>query len=324
LPFKLFKEPAERAEIEFRDAYEKGVNLGPEKWPDAAHHFSEASKNYASIGNSQKASETSALAALFYALTTRTEQAWRACSQAMTQIPNSQLNIGFAVSSSNLAQQASVMSFDIAATRMVDGTSKDVSRVAAVRDLAQKYMDLVGTDLVLWRLLKQEIDPQRRAYYLLGLASLIEANSIADSDPKKSVALLSEAATNLELAGTDPMGVSSGTLAKLENMSKFGQCWFCGREMQGQGFHYVLLPAAVSEYTRQRYGSHTPHTLEGSMVVACESCSSSIRYVADQVAQFYYDKAMVEMHALEKRLNTKIAALEGEVASLRSRVHSIR
>jgi hypothetical protein len=69
LPFKLFKDPAERAEIEYREAYEKGVNLGPEEWPEAVRHLSEASRLYASIGNSQKSSETNALATLFYALT---------------------------------------------------------------------------------------------------------------------------------------------------------------------------------------------------------------------------------------------------------------
>jgi hypothetical protein len=323
LPFKLFKEPAEKAGIEFREAYEKGVNLGPEKWPDAAHHFSEASKHYASVGDSQKSSEASALAWLFYALSAKTDQAWQTCSQAMKQIPNARLDVGFAVSSTDLAQQASVLSYDISTTRMLDGNSKEVSRVAAVRDLAQKYMDLIGSDLALWRLQKQQIDPQRRAYYLLGLASLIEANSVADTDPKKSVALLSEAATNLELAGTDPMGISSGTRAKLENMSKFGQCWFCGREMQGQGFHYVLLPAQVSQYTRQMYGEGTPHAIEENAVVACESCSSSIRNVADELARAYYERAMAEIRSLEQRLNAKIAALEREIGSLRAKVNSL-
>jgi hypothetical protein len=324
LPFKLFKEASEKAEIEFREAYEKGVNLGPEKWAEAVSHFSEASKQYTAAGNTRKSSESFALATLFYALTTRTDQAWQGCAQAMKQIPNTQLNVGFMINSTSIAKQASVLSSDVAITRVLDGNSKDVSRIAPVRDLAQKYMDLIGEDLSVWKLMKQDIDPQRRAYSLLGLASLIEANSIADTDPKKSVALLSEAATNLELAGTDSMGISSGTSAKLENLSKFGQCWFCGREMQGQGFHYVLLPANVSPYTRQRYGSSTSHTMEENAVVACESCSSSIRYVADEVARAYYDRAIAEMRSLEQRINSRITALEGEIAALRSRVNSLR
>ena len=324
MPFKLFKEPAEKAQIEFREAYEKGVNLGPEKWPDAANHFSEASRYYSTIGDSQRSNESHALATLFYALTARTEQAWQTCSQAMGQIPNAQLSVGFAVSASNLAQQASILCDDVAATGALDGSSKNVSRVSALRDLAQRYMDLVGNDLALWRLLKQEIDPQRRAYYLLGLASLIEANSVADTDPKKSVALLSEAATNLELAGTDPMNVSSGTTAKLRNMSKFGQCWFCGREMQGQGFHYVLLPATVSPYTRQRYGSSSPQTVEENQVVACESCSTAVQNVADRVAKLYYERAMAEMHSIEQRLEGEIVSLRSELASLRGQIRSVR
>jgi hypothetical protein len=324
MPLKLFKQPSEKAEIELREAYEKGVNLGPERWSEAVRHFSEASRHYNEIGDSQKAAETHALATLFYALTTRTEQAWQACNQAMNHVPNTQLNVGFMVNSTSMAQQASVLSSDMATTRALDGESKDVSRVAAVRDLAQKYMDLVGADLSLWRLMKQDVDPQRRAYYLLGLASLIEANSVADSDPKKSVALLSEATTNLELAATDPMTLAPGTKTKLENIAKFGKCWFCGREMQGQNFHYVLLPAKVSQYTRQRYGAGTPLSLEDDAVVACESCSSSIRNVADEVARAYYERAMAEMRALEQRLDARVNALQAELSSLRSEVNSLR
>ncbi len=318
---KLFKEPSEKAEIEWREAYEKGINLGPQKWPEAVQHFSEASKHYAAIGNSTKSGEAYALATLFYALTNQTEQAWQACSKAMASIPDTQLNVGFFASSANIAQQASVMSSDLAATRALDGNSKEVSRVTPVRELAQKYMDLVGSDLALWRLQRKEIDPQRRAYSLLGLACLIEANSIADADPKKSVALLSEAATNFELAGSDSFGVSGSTQTKMENMSKFGQCWFCGREMQGQGFHYVTLPATISQYTRQRYGSTMPHNMEETAVVACESCASSIKNVADSVARAYYERAIVELRAAEQRLNAKISSLESEVHSLRARVH---
>ena len=168
------------------------------------------------------------------------------------------------------------------------------------------------------------MDPQKRAYYLLGLASLIQANSVADVDPKKSVSLLSEAATYLEMAGTERMSVFPVTRTKLENWSKVGQCWFCGREMQGHGIHYVLLRASVSQYTRQKYGSSTPATIEGNMVVACNSCASSIRNVADDVARIYFERAIAEMRALEQRLNSKIDSLENQISSLRSQVGSFR
>ena len=324
MPLKLFKQPAEKAEIEWKEAYEKGVNLGPQKWPDAVLHFEEASKQYGIVGDTQKAGEAYALATLFYALTNGTGPAWEACGKAMRQIPDTQLNVGFSASSANIATQAAVLSFDIATTVALDGNSKDMSRVSALRELAQKYMDIIGSDLAVWRLRRQELDPQRRAFYLLGLASLIEGNSAVDSDPKKSVALLSEAATQFELAGTDPMGVIAGTQAKMENLSKFGQCWFCGREMQGQGLHYVTLPATISNYTRQRYGSTTPHNMEETSVVACESCASSIRNVADAVAHAYYDRAIAELRDTEQRLNARISALQNEVNSLKARVHSLR
>jgi hypothetical protein len=319
MPIKLFKQPSEKADIEWREAYEKGVNLGPEKWPDAVRHFQEASKHYNTIGDVQKAGEAYALATLFYALSNDTAQAWDSCSKAMVQIADTQLNVGFSASSANIANQSSVLSFDIGATAKIDGNSRDLSRVVLLRELAQKYMDIIGSDLVVWRLRRQELDPQRRAFYFLGLASLIEGNSIIDSDPKRSVELLSEAATQFELAGTDPMNVVSGTKTKVENLGKFGQCWFCGREMQGQGLHYVTLPASISSYTRQRYGSTTPHNMEDTAVVACESCASSIRNVADMIARDYYDRAITQMQAMEQRLDAKISALEHKVNALNRR-----
>jgi hypothetical protein len=57
LPFILINQPAEEAEDEFREACEKGINLGPQRWPNAAHYFSEASKDFATISNSYKAAE---------------------------------------------------------------------------------------------------------------------------------------------------------------------------------------------------------------------------------------------------------------------------
>jgi len=324
LPLNLFKQPQEKADDELRQAYDKGVLLGPQKWADAAHHFSEASKHYATVGNTQKSAEAYALATLFHALTNPSDQAWMSCSQAMGRIPDTQVNVGFSAQSSSLAQQATVQSYDLAISGKLDGESKDASRVDAVRDLAQKYMSLIGSDLSLWKLRKQDMDPQKRAYYLLGLASLIQANSVADIDPKKSVSLLSEAATYLEMAGTDRMSVFPITRTKLENWSKLGQCWFCGREMQGLGVHYVLLRASVTQYTRQKYGSSTPATMDDNTVVACNNCASSIRYVADDVARIYFEKAITEMRALEHRLNSRIDSLESQINSLRSQVSSIR
>ena len=324
MPLSIFKQPQQKADDEFRQAYDKGVLLGPQKWPDAAHHFSEASKHYATVGNAQKSGEAYALATLFYALTNPSDQAWMSCSQAMGRIPDTQLNVGFSAQSSSLAQQAVVQSYDLAISGKLDAESKDASRVDAVRNLAQKYMSLIGSDLSLWKLTKQDMDPQKRAYYLLGLASLIQANSVADVDPKKSVSLLTEAATYLEMAGTERMSVFPITRTKLDSWSKVGQCWFCGREMQGFGIHYVLLRASVSQYTRQKYGSSISPTMEDNMVVACNSCASSIRSVADEVARIYFETALTEMRALEQRLNSKIASLESQISSLRSQVSSLR
>lgn len=320
MPFNPFKDAATKAQEEFTKAYDKGVNLGPDKWQDASNSFADAAKHFAEAGNPQKSNEAYALATLFYALVRRDAESWRNCSEAMARIGDTPVNVGFTASSAAIAVQARVIQEDIIATSAVNSESKDTSRVEGLKTLAQKYLDLTGEDLVVWKLMKAELDPQRRAYYLLGLASLVEANSLMDSDPRKAVSLLSESATQLEMAGVDPMNLRAITKVKRDNASKVAKCWFCGREVQGMGTHYMLLQASVSNYTRQKYGSEIPQSIDGAHVVACESCSSSIRMVADAFARMYYERAVAEMHEIAQRLDARIASLETQVRGLKARV----
>ena len=324
MPFNPFKDAATKAEEEFKRAYDKGVNLGPEKWQDASSSFSDAARHFAEAGNPQKSNEALALATLFYALVHPDAESWRNCGEAMARIGNIQINVGFSASSAAIALQARVMQEDIAATGAINSDSKDISRVGALKNLAQRYLELTGEDLVVWKLMKAEVDPQRRAYYLLGLATLVEANSFTDSDPRKAVSLLSESATQFEMAGVDPMNLRAITKVKRDNASRIAKCWFCGREVQGMGTHYVLLQAVVSSYTKQRYGSGVPQSIDGEYIVACESCSSSIRTVADVIARIYYERAIAEIHEIAQRLDARMNSLENEIRSLEGAVRSLK
>ncbi len=191
--------------------------------------------------------------------------------------------------------------------------SASANQVTDLRDLAQKYLELSGSDLVVWKLIGQTIDPQKRAYYLLGLASLVEANSVIYTDPKKSASLLSEAVAQLDLAGDDYRNVRPGTLQEQENATKIGKCWFCGREVQGLTYHFVALRADITGYTRSLYGSEMPATMQGDSVLVCMACYSSVKNVSDQIASMYYQRAMQELRTLSQRvsdLETRLSRLE--------------
>jgi hypothetical protein len=314
---QLFKSPTAKADDEFQKAYEKGVNLGREKWPTAVEHFTEASNYYAEAGDQQKANEAMALAVLFTALTGRSQELWSKVNSAMASAGNVQLNVGFPADSSDLEKESLVLSKDIAVMGQFNPQLSGENKVADLRDLAQKYLELVGSDLIIWKLMNQTIDPQRRAYYLLGLASLVEANTAIDTDPKKSASLLSDAVAQLDLAGEDYKNVRPGTLQEMQNATKIGKCWFCGREVQGITFHYFSLKADVTSYMKTKYGAEMPTTMEGQNVMACKACYSSVKYVSDEIASMYFDRAMQELRLVSER----VSDLARRVSSLESRVH---
>lgn len=317
MPFNPFKDSATKAQDEFSKAYTKGVNLGPDNWQSAANSFSAAAKHFAEAGDSQKANEALALSALFQALVSRDPQSWQQCGIAMSKIGSTQLNVGFPANSHDIALQAQLWSEDLSTLGMVSKDSRDAAQAGIIRNFAQRYLEQIGTDSVIWKLMKLEMDPQRRAYYLLGLASLIEANSVIQSDPSKGVSLLSESAAHFEMAGIDPMNLRAITNTKRDNAAKLAKCWFCGREVQGLGTHYFLFSASVSAYSKQKFGSDFPPSIDGENIVACEGCGSSIRWIADMFGRMYYEKAMEAMAKLESKLQSEIDYLQSQINSIR-------
>ena len=323
MPLKLFKAAEEKADIEFAHAYEKGVNLGPEKWQVASRSFGDAAKHYLEAGNDQKYREAFSLSHLFYALTVRSCDSWLQCHNAMSQVGDITLNVGFSARSADIQKQSKVMADEISVMNQLNRRSAEPHRVAQLRSLAREYLELIGNDLVIWKLLKVAIDPQKRAYYLLGLASLVEANSISNTDPERSVSLLSDAITQLDLAGEDPLKVRQDAQSQIQNLTKIAKCWFCGREVQGFSYHYVTLQAEISGYLKGRYANESPVSMEGERVIACKGCYSAVRFVSDAVAQIYFMKAMQEIKLLRDHVEREISQLESRISHLESRVRSL-
>jgi hypothetical protein len=313
---QLFKSPAEKADDEFQKAYEKGVSLGRPYWPTAVSHFLEAALQYQAAGQAQKANQSKALALFFTALNSKNADQWKQVSTAMANCSGADLNIGFVANSDSIAKESLVYAKELSVMSQFDPSSGSQSQATAMRELAQNYLDLVGGNLDIWKLMGQTIDPQRRAYYLLGLASLSEANSIVEFDPKRSASLLSEAVAQLDLAGEDYRNVRSLTLQERDNATKTGKCWFCGRDVQGLTFHFVALKADISAYTKALYGSGMPPSIEGGNVLSCTACYSAFKNVSDQIASMYYEKTMQEVTALSRRVSdieTRLSKLESRV-----------
>jgi hypothetical protein len=312
---QLFKSPTERADDEFQKAYEKGVNLGRLYWSTAVTHFQTAATHYTEAGNSHKANEAKALALLFSALGSKSPELWGQVGTAMTACGGAQLNVGFPANSDDLTKEAIVLCKEYQIMAQFTPESANATQVTDLRDLAQKYLELTGSDLIVWKLTGQTIDPQKRAYYLLGLASLVEANSVIYSDPKKSASLLSEAVAQLDLAGDDYRNVRPGTLQERENAIQIGKCWFCGREVQGLTYHFVALRADITGYTRSLYGAEMPATMQGDSVLACMACYSAVKNVSDQIASIYYQRTMQEIRTLSQR----VSDIESRLSRLEAR-----
>ncbi len=78
----------------------------------------------------------------------------------------------------------------------------------------------------------------------------------------------------------------------------------------------MALRADITGYTRSRYGSEVPASMQGDSVLACMACYSSVKNVSDQIASMYYQKAMQEVRALSQRVSDiekRLSRLESHV-----------
>ena len=298
------------------------MNLGRQKWPDAVSHFLEASKAYGEAGNPQKQNEAHALATFFSALTRNDPDSWLTCNKAMESIGEAQVNIGFNANAADISRQSLVIHDDLIASAGITNASA-VGDPNNLRHVAQEYMELSGSELVVWKMLGQEIDPSRRGNYFLGLASLSEANSMVNKDPRKAVSMLSQAVTHLDISESDPLGLKGWTKNLRDRASVTAKCWFCRREIQGKDIHFVTLPAEITEYMNEKYGKDTPTSLLDEGIVACQGCYSSVRILADKIAKSYYEQAIAELRATETRLNSRINSLEQEISRLESKIRQV-
>jgi len=316
---KLFKSASEKAELEFKEAYEKGIRLGENKWPDAAQHFLEAAKSYTEANMPVEAARAYGLAALFTAVAARTDaNAWLNCSNLMSSMKGTQLDVGFRANSDDIAEQARVMHDDLVLATKLDYNNPSVPD--RLRALGQEYLQLMDKEMVVWKLLRKDVDPAKQAQYLNGLAYYVEANTEVQRDPAKTVSLLAEATSYLDQASIDPLGKASDIKQMFNLSSKTAKCWFCDREVQGLNYHFVTLPARGTAFLRAKYGDDSPPVMEGESVVACMLCYSSIWNLSDEIAAAYYKKAIQELQAVATQLNKRLDDLGSEIRSLRLRI----
>jgi tetratricopeptide (TPR) repeat protein len=319
MSWKIWKGEEDRA----REEFDKAISLRNQgKWKEAADHFNKAADLFAKANKERDGKISSTYSALYYAVADQTPESLIKCANAASSLdPSVTLKIPHEISAGDLAKEAEILGREKTLSTAASQVDKADEHVAKeLEKLSTELFSLGRPEFILGSLFQSIENPASKANKLMGFASMIRARVSVMYDPMKAVEYLSQATGYFRSSAVGEQMVRQ-TEDITKKTSKVAKCWFCDRVIQGESFHFVYLEAEITPYIKSKYGDEHPPIYEGTNVVACVPCASSIENVADRIARAYYEKAMEAIRAVRQELWEALNNLAKRVRDLERVAH---
>lgn len=327
--FGLFKSELEKAEDEWRKAYEKGINQ--KRWDKAAKHFKKAHEHYTKAGD-PKAEKALLLAYLFNSIAKKDMGSLKKAAEIAAKMPPDKVfKVPFEITAADVAIEGAliVAELPIAAklsriNQLVEEGDEDkMERFASqLESLAQKLLRNSSRKPLLGEFFNLKEPFEKRGYRYLAYSRLLRAKIQVLYDPSKSVELYSEAMGYFKIGN---LASSAESVAKeINRVGNVAKRWLCGRTIQGEEIHYVKMSALITPYIYSKYGDEKPESLGENHVVACKACYTAIYITSDTVAKRYYEMAMQQLQKVRQELLYEIQRIWNEINNLWSAIRRMR
>lgn len=323
MSWKIWKKPEER----FKEEWDKAISLRNQgKWKDASEHFSKAASLADEASGAQFKKQgmiAKAFAALYLAVDAKNADNLLRCHDAFSKLdPDTTLEIPYKVKAGEVAEEARILADEARLPQVsLDNLTEYPSEIAdKFETLSQSYLGLGRENLVLADLFKISGTAYKMAFKYMGFSRLLKGIAEEKRDPAKAVEYYAEAMGNFGQAMLEDFkNYLDQRCKKLGNVAK---CWFCGRDVQGEGIHYVYMDTIMTPYLQEKFGAESPPSLKELKIVACIACYEAIHIVADLVARAYYEKAMAALRQVEKELTEAIIALDRRLRAVEKVAHT--
>jgi len=156
----------------------------------------------------------------------------------------------------------------------------------------------------------------QRAMRLFAESNETKAEFVVAEDPKKAAEFYLNA-INFRKQIND-LGSEQADQVKVHQYSKSASCWFCGREIEGEGVHFFRLNASITPLLRRVKNDSSLPSMDQTqnVIFACIGCFSAVSNVADGIALGYHNEAMARLREVNNHLQAQINSLESEINSL--------
>jgi hypothetical protein len=275
----------------------------------AQDRFSDAAGKYSKDGNLQGAVVAKAYASLMaIGAGASVSMTYRNAAAALGPLGDMPMKLGpRQVPASYLAREASLLAEEM---ELLGSRPENAAGHAVISQrlqaLSLAYRQLGTATLILPETFTHEsISPSQKAPAMAALSEEEMGESLVATDPKRA-AEHNQNARNWWVQAGDPVRAQAAA-GRVDRYGRSVKCWFCGREVTGEGLQFVQLPGDIGPWSTASSGSALESTNAASNTVyACRGCQS----VVDKVA----DKWAVQRSAeVEARLNEKIEQLRRRI-----------
>ncbi len=212
------------------------------------------------------------------------------------------------VETADLITECELAVMEIEASDMPD--SDYVSKGNRMVEVAGQYMARIGEkNLKLDEIFKGNTmaTGNREALILQAEAYSIMGKGYVRTDPKMAAEYMQMAYNFRRQLGDS--GEEERRLS--QNFMRSATCWICGRPANGQGIHFMAMPADIEPVFQKMTDGDVvkPISEDCRDVYVCMPCYTAISNRSDEISREYYEHAMAEMRAMEARIQAELASL---------------
>ncbi|HEY7587829.1 MAG TPA: hypothetical protein VIB49_03665 [Thermoplasmata archaeon] len=281
---------------------------------NALARYNDAAKKYQKLGDINGAAIAGAYAAVMsLALRASDPAAYRQAVQSLRSLGPARMKLGVRESTAaQLAREAELLASEIELIGYHPASVDQYRQKArSLRDLATAFRADIGSQvLAIPELLHQgSLTGESKALPLAAHSEEALAESLLSSDPKAAAGHYQTARLWWSQAGYG--GQADSALSRVQQYGRAARCWFCGRDVAGEGVHFVPMLSELTELVRNavRDSPLPSYDAASGSVYACKGCYGAVYRLADGIAT----KRVAE---LEARVQAQIEDLKRRVASL--------
>jgi len=284
------------------------------EFANAYERYSEAARKFARQGDLNNAAVASAYGSVMQVGQRMSDpSAYHFAAQSLRNLGPTTIKLGLReISAATLATEADLLAGELE-VRALQPTNPDQYRQKAqvLQNLAMRFRsELGGQVLVLPELFHQgTVQGEAKALPLAAEAEENLGDSKLSDNPRAAAEHYQSARLWWTQAGFS--GRADQAAIRVRAYGRAAKCWFCGREVSGEGIHFIPMPSELTEVVRRSGAETALPTFDSSSnaIYACKGCHGAVYKLADSLA-------VRRMQELEVRVTAQINELRSQISDL--------